>query len=378
MGFEIDRDEALGKSRRRRCPREREPTRAIQLAVDAVGLDIDAGVAAMLDDREWTADVRRDFDANDLAKAGANQARTMRGSRNASKTRSGRELKLRRTHTVGGAGSTWAPAALSDSLNPTVELGMQEGGATPVPASWTDTGMNQRVLPASGCARTSQSMGEKARVAAGFSGGEGVVLRVRNVLARTPVDRPRTHAHFPQNPMSDRLTEDVTKLQGRFTSLKAEVGKVIVGQDDMVERLLIGLLAGGHVLLEGVPGLAKTLRGPDARRRARLRVLSASSSRPTCCPADVVGTQIYNPRDGHVLASRRGRSSRNIVLADEINRAPAKVQSALLEAMQERQVTIGEHDATRSPSRSSCSRRRTRSSRRARIRCPRRSSTASC
>ncbi len=140
--------------------------------------------------------------------------------------------------------------------------------------------------------------------------------------------------------MSDRLTEDVTKFQGRFAALKAEVGKVLVGQDEMLHRLLLGLLAGGHVLLEGVPGLAKTLVV-----RTLASTLDGSFSRiqftPDMRPGDVVGPQIYNPREGS-YSIKKGPVFGNFILADEINRAPAKVQSALLEAMQERQVTLGD------------------------------------
>ena len=140
--------------------------------------------------------------------------------------------------------------------------------------------------------------------------------------------------------MSDRLTEDVTKLQGRFNSLKAEVGKVLVGQDEMLHRLLLGMLAGGHVLLEGVPGLAKTLV-----IKTLADAISGTFSRiqftPDMLPGDVVGTQIFNPREG-VYTVKKGPVFGNFILADEINRAPAKVQSALLEAMQERQVTLGD------------------------------------
>src|SRR5690349_13306990 len=140
--------------------------------------------------------------------------------------------------------------------------------------------------------------------------------------------------------MSDKLTEDVTRFQGRFSSLKAEVGKVLVGQDDMLHRLMLGLLAGGHVLLEGVPGLAKTLVV-----RTLADAIDGSFSRiqftPDMLPGDVVGTQIYNPREG-TYSVKKGPVFGNFILADEINRAPAKVQAALLEAMQERQVTLGD------------------------------------
>jgi MoxR-like ATPase len=140
--------------------------------------------------------------------------------------------------------------------------------------------------------------------------------------------------------MSDKLTEDVTRFQGRFSSLKAEVGKVLVGQDEMLHRLILGLLAGGHVLLEGVPGLAKTLVV-----RTLADALDGTFSRiqftPDMLPGDVVGTQIYNPREG-TYTVKKGPVFGNFILADEINRAPAKVQAALLEAMQEKQVTLGD------------------------------------
>jgi MoxR-like ATPase len=119
-----------------------------------------------------------------------------------------------------------------------------------------------------------------------------------------------------------------------------EVGRVIVGQSYMVERILIGLLAGGHVLLEGVPGLAKTLTA-----RTICDVIDAKFSRiqftPDLLPADLIGTTIYDPRTAE-FRSKLGPIFANLVLADEINRAPAKVQSALLEAMQEQQVTLGD------------------------------------
>jgi MoxR-like ATPase len=122
--------------------------------------------------------------------------------------------------------------------------------------------------------------------------------------------------------------------------ITTEVGKVIVGQNYMIERILIGLLTGGHVLLEGVPGLAKTLTV-----RTLCDAISAKFARiqftPDLLPADLIGTVIYNQQKGE-FTSKLGPVFANLVLADEINRAPAKVQSALLEAMQERQVTIGD------------------------------------
>lgn len=122
-------------------------------------------------------------------------------------------------------------------------------------------------------------------------------------------------------------------------ALIAEVAKVVVGQEAMISRLIVGLLSGGHVLLEGVPGLAKTLTV-----RCLATAIDTDFSRiqftPDMLPADVTGTEIFNPKEG-TYSIKRGPLFSNLVLADEINRAPAKVQAALLEAMQERQVTIG-------------------------------------
>ena len=136
------------------------------------------------------------------------------------------------------------------------------------------------------------------------------------------------------------LNELVAKESAFIDDLMAEVGKVIVGQAYMIERILIGLLAGGHVLLEGVPGLAKTLTV-----RTVCDAIHASFSRvqftPDLLPADLIGTVIYDQKRGE-FSSKLGPIFANLVLADEINRAPAKVQSALLEAMQEHQVTIGD------------------------------------
>ena len=118
------------------------------------------------------------------------------------------------------------------------------------------------------------------------------------------------------------------------------MAKVIVGQKYLVERLLVGLLANGHVLLEGVPGLAKTLSIRTLAQAVKAR-FSRIQFTPDLLPADIVGTLIYNPREG-TFSVKKGPVFANLILADEINRAPAKVQSALLEAMQERQVTIGD------------------------------------
>jgi MoxR-like ATPase len=132
----------------------------------------------------------------------------------------------------------------------------------------------------------------------------------------------------------------VEEQSGFTAALMAQMEQVIVGQKYMLERLLIALLCNGHVLIEGVPGLAKTLavRTLSAAIRAKFQRIQFT---PDLLPADVVGTMIYNPREG-TFSTKRGPVFSNLILADEINRAPAKVQSALLEAMQERQVTIGD------------------------------------
>jgi MoxR-like ATPase len=143
--------------------------------------------------------------------------------------------------------------------------------------------------------------------------------------------------------MSDTLEEinrRVEAMRARLDPLYAEVGKIIVGQRLMIDRLLVGLLTAGHVLVEGVPGLAKTLAVRTLARGLHLDFHRIQFT-PDLLPADVIGTQIYNPRSGD-FSIKKGPIFANIVLADEINRAPAKVQSALLEAMQEKQVTIGE------------------------------------
>ena len=139
--------------------------------------------------------------------------------------------------------------------------------------------------------------------------------------------------------MSKLLKDQVSETSAWIRTLRAEVGRVIVGQEQLVERLLVGLLANGHVLLEGVPGLAKTLsvRTLAAAVQASFRRIQFT---PDLLPADIVGNLIYNPQDGNYHVTQ-GPVFANFVLADEINRAPAKVQSALLEAMQERQVTLG-------------------------------------
>jgi len=136
------------------------------------------------------------------------------------------------------------------------------------------------------------------------------------------------------------INEEVQRASAFVQPLFTEINKVIIGQKYLVERLVIGLLANGHVLLEGVPGLAKTLAVKTLSACLDVKFARLQFT-PDMLPADVIGTQIYNPQSGG-FTTRRGPIFANLVLADEINRAPAKVQSALLEAMQEKQVTIGE------------------------------------
>ena len=136
------------------------------------------------------------------------------------------------------------------------------------------------------------------------------------------------------------VTERVKEMEAMIQDVFSEIGKVIVGQRQMIERLLIGILADGHILLEGVPGLAKTTAVKCLAQTIHTRFQRIQFT-PDLLPADLIGTQIYRPREGDFIV-KKGPLFSNIILADEINRAPAKVQSALLEAMQEKQVTIGE------------------------------------
>ncbi len=141
-----------------------------------------------------------------------------------------------------------------------------------------------------------------------------------------------------------QVQANLDQVTGYFQALRQEVSRVVVGQAYMVDRLLIGLLANGHILLEGVPGLAKTTTVKavaDAIKTGFKRI----SFTPDLLPADILGTQIYSPKTSE-FSVKQGPIFTNILLADEINRAPAKVQSALLEAMQERRVTIGDETFT--------------------------------
>ena len=137
----------------------------------------------------------------------------------------------------------------------------------------------------------------------------------------------------------EAINEKVKKESSFVKSIVEEMEKVIVGQRYLIDRLLVGLLANGHILIEGVPGLAKTLSVRVLAQCIRTKFQRLQFT-PDLLPADLVGTLIYNPKDGE-FTTKKGPIFANIILADEINRSPAKVQSALLEAMQERQVTIG-------------------------------------
>ena len=139
---------------------------------------------------------------------------------------------------------------------------------------------------------------------------------------------------------TQEITQQVQELGQWIPPLREQVGHVVVGQKYLVDRLLLGLLANGHILLEGVPGLAKTLTVKTMAACIQTGFQRLQFT-PDLLPADLIGTLIYNPRSGE-FTTKLGPIFSNLILADEINRAPAKVQSALLEAMQERQVTIGE------------------------------------
>ena len=138
----------------------------------------------------------------------------------------------------------------------------------------------------------------------------------------------------------NQIREEILSYQEQFASLKNEVYKVLIGQEHLYSRMLIALLCGGHILLEGVPGLAKTTAIKTLSTCFHTKFQRIQFT-PDLLPADIIGTQIYNPREAS-FSVKKGPIFANFILADEINRAPAKVQSALLEAMQEQQVSIGE------------------------------------
>jgi MoxR-like ATPase len=158
-------------------------------------------------------------------------------------------------------------------------------------------------------------------------------------LSVVPVAKPASPDAGP-NPAVQAVHDAVQETSAWVRPLQQEMGRVIVGQKHLIDRLLIALVTNGHVLLEGVPGLAKTLSLKTLAGGVSLKFQRLQFT-PDMLPADIVGTMIYNPQDGD-FRTKHGPIFSNLILADEINRAPAKVQSALLEAMQERQVTIGE------------------------------------
>src|SRR6266850_140546 len=158
-----------------------------------------------------------------------------------------------------------------------------------------------------------------------------------------PLPAPH-HNHAPapgrHNDRIQAINEAVRQTSAWVAPLRQEIGRVLVGQKNLVDRLLVGLVTNGHILLEGVPGLAKTLALKTLASATEMKFQRLQFT-PDMLPADIVGTLIYNPREG-TFHTKHGPIFSNFVLADEINRAPAKVQSALLEAMQERQVTLGD------------------------------------
>ena len=159
----------------------------------------------------------------------------------------------------------------------------------------------------------------------------------------TQLNSPPAAETTPQDEVYNSIqaiNEAVKSSSGWVSPLRNEMTKVIIGQEQLVERLLVGLLTGGHILLEGLPGLAKTLAVKTLARAVQTDFRRLQFT-PDMLPADIVGTEIYNPRETS-FEVKQGPIFASLILADEINRAPAKVQSALLEAMQEKQVTIGE------------------------------------
>jgi MoxR-like ATPase len=184
-------------------------------------------------------------------------------------------------------------------------------------------------------------VGEKALEALRYSGAP-VRRPVPAIPQPLPAHRPghSGNGHSGQNLRIQETNEQVQQTSAWVRPLQQEISRVVVGQKHLIDRLLVGLLTNGHILLEGVPGLAKTLSLKTLASATHLQFKRLQFT-PDMLPADIVGTMIYSPRDGSFY-TKHGPIFANFILADEINRAPAKVQSALLEAMQERQVTLGE------------------------------------
>jgi MoxR-like ATPase len=183
---------------------------------------------------------------------------------------------------------------------------------------------------------------EPGRVDSDFDAAKYTPAPIR--LSRVSDERPRQVAPAPlsgsPNAGIQAINEAVRNASQWVQPLRQQMARVIVGQEQLIDRLMVGLISNGHILLEGVPGLAKTLALKTLASAIGLHFQRMQFT-PDMLPADIVGTMIYNPRDGS-FSTKHGPVFSNLILADEINRAPAKVQSALLEAMQERQVTLGD------------------------------------
>ena len=164
------------------------------------------------------------------------------------------------------------------------------------------------------------------------------------MLTTSPKSEPPTPSAAAGGDETYRAIQEVSRQVAASSAwlspLRREIGKVIIGQNALVERLLVGILSGGHILLEGLPGLAKTLAVKTLARAVQADFRRIQFT-PDMLPADIIGTEIYNPRQTS-FEVKQGPIFSSLILADEINRAPAKVQSALLEAMQEKEVTIGD------------------------------------
>jgi len=192
--------------------------------------------------------------------------------------------------------------------------------------------------PAAGNAATVQPGRADADFdAAKYTPAPNQPTRPPNERRTQPMSAPATGS---PNAGIEAINEAVRSTSTWVQPLREQMARVIVGQEQLVDRLMVGLIANGHILLEGVPGLAKTLALKTLASAIGLHFQRLQFT-PDMLPADIVGTMIYNPRDGS-FSTKHGPVFANLILADEINRAPAKVQSALLEAMQERQVTLGE------------------------------------
>src|SRR5436190_9876480 len=232
-----------------------------------------------------------------------------------------------------------SPSSISSSVKPCSRSSSSSGSSS----TSTMTLARCRCSSSGRLSMTSATIRPKRFIDMRFIGGYDITLATDTSPTRKRgFVSPWQDTPMPTNPPD--VNQVIPELRPSLEGLFQEVEKVIVGQRTMLERLLIGLLTGGHVLLEGVPGLAKTLTVSTLAQALRLS-FSRIQFTPDLLPADVIGTQIYNPRSGE-FTIKKGPIFANLVLADEINRAPAKVQSALLEAMQEKQVTIGDRSHT--------------------------------